>query len=170
MGGTGRLDERSGLFSQKMLETLLTHEVIRSRRYPNPVSVMYFGLLFPGPASEQILESAQLMFTNLLQSKLRDADLPGHYEGNYLVIMPATDGEGARRAADRLLADFSGSQVTRQAEPFEFSVSIGISSHPGGEGISASRLLSEASTALWEAQKRGPKNVVLAGGSAAKPA
>ncbi len=161
MSGTGRLDPRSGLFSQKLLETLLSHEVIRSRRYPSPVALLYFALRYPADASAQVTESAQLIFTNLLQSKIREADLPGLYEGNYLVIMPATDGAGARAAAERLLADFRGEQVTRDAVPFEMSVSIGVSFHKGGEGISTSQLLSDASMALWEAQKRGPKSLVI---------
>jgi two-component system cell cycle response regulator len=161
MSGTGRLDASSGLFSQKMLETLLSHEVARSRRYPSPIALLYFALRFPKESSDQIVESAKLFFSNLLQSKIREADLPGHYEGNYLVIMPATDGEGAKTGAQRLLSAFNGSLVTRKAEPFEVSICIGISFHPGGEGISASRLLSDASTALWEAQRRGPKNLVL---------
>ncbi len=161
MSGTGRLDPRSGLFSQKLLETLLSHEVIRSRRYPSPISLLYCALRYPKDASEQVVESAQLVFTNLLQSKIREADLPGLFEGNYMVIMPATDGAGARVAAERLLADFRGAQVTRDAEPFEMSICIGVSSHKGGEGISISQLLSDASTALWEAQKRGPKSLVI---------
>lgn len=161
MSGTGRLDPRSGLFSQKLLETLLSHEVIRSRRYPSPVALLYLGLRCSQDASDQVTESAQLIFTNLLLSKIREADLPGIHEGNYLVIMPATDTAGARAAAERLLADFRGEQITRDAVPFEMSVSIGVSSHKGGEGISASQLLSEASTALGEARKRGPKSLVV---------
>jgi len=156
-----RLEIASGLFPQKMLEALVLHEVARSRRYPSPISLMYFALRYPENASAQVLESAQLFAANLLHSKLRDADLPGHYEGNYLVIMPATDGPGARIAAERLLAAFRGSQITRAAELFEISISVGVSSHPGGEGISISALLSGASSALWEAQKRGPKNLVV---------
>jgi diguanylate cyclase (GGDEF)-like protein len=170
MDGGGCLNQRSGLFSQQMLETLLSHEVARVKRYPNPVSILFFALLLPASASDRVVESAQLALIDMLQSRLRDADLPGHYAGNFLVIMPATDGDGARTAAERLLAGFSGSQVTRLAEPFEFSVCVGISSHPGGEDISAARMLSDASGALWEAQRRGPKSIVLAGKPPAAPA
>jgi len=164
-----RLDSKSGLFPQKMVEMLLLHEVMRSRRYPSPVSLLYFALRFPKNPSDQIVESAQLVVANLLQSKLREADLPGHYEGNYLVILPATDSAGAKAAAERLLADFCGTQITRSAEPFEISISVGVTSHPGGEAISVSRLLSDASTALWEAQKRGPRSLVVFGEIQGKP-
>jgi diguanylate cyclase (GGDEF)-like protein len=161
MSGTGRLEARSGLFSQKMLETLLNHEVVRSRRYPSPVSILYFSIWFPKESSSEVIESAQLFMANLLHSKIREVDLPGHYEGNYMVILPATEGDGAKAVAERLLADFSGSLTDRKAEQYEISVCIGMSSHPGGEGISGSQLLSDASCALWEAQKRGPKNLVV---------
>ena len=43
-----RLDAKSGLFPQSMLETLLAHEVASARRYPSPISLIYFALRFPG--------------------------------------------------------------------------------------------------------------------------
>jgi GGDEF domain-containing protein len=146
-----------------MLETLLSHEVARARRYPSPVSLLYFSLWFPKESSDPVIESAQLFVANLLHARLREADLPGHYEGNYMIVLPATGIEGAKTAAGRLLADFHGSLTTRAAEPFIISACMGMSFHPGGEGISVSRLLSEASSALWEAQKRGPKSLVVFG-------
>jgi diguanylate cyclase (GGDEF)-like protein len=156
-----RLEESSGLFSQKMLEILLTHEVLRSRRYPCPVSLINISLQLPKDPSAQIVESAHLVIANLLHAKLRESDLPGHYAGNYLVILPDTNGPGAKVAAERLLATFSGSQITRAAEPFEISISIGVASHPGGDGITVTQLFSDASKALLEAQKRGPKSLVV---------
>ncbi|MBN1438140.1 MAG: diguanylate cyclase [Anaerolineales bacterium] len=161
MNGNDRLDQQSGLFPQKMLETLLIHEIVRSRRYPSPVSLIHFSISFPEPSSEQIVESARLFIANLLHSKLREADLPGHYEGDYLVILPATDGAGARTAAQRILKELGGSLVTRTAEHFKISACIGVSSHAGGAGISASHLLSEAAAALGEARRRGPNSLVL---------
>jgi hypothetical protein len=38
---------------------------------------------------------------------------------------------------------------------------IGVASHAGGPNISAAQLLSDASSALWEAQRRGPKSLVV---------
>jgi hypothetical protein len=156
-----RLDAKSGLFPQSMLEMLLAHEVARSRRYPSPISLIYFAPYFPKDPSPQIIESAQILVANHLHKAIREADLPGQYEGNYLVIMPATESAGAKKAARRILEDFPPSQITRTAELYELSLCIGIASHAGGPEISVAQLLSNASTALWDAQSRGPKSLVV---------
>jgi diguanylate cyclase (GGDEF)-like protein len=161
MDPADRIDQTSGLFPQRILEKLFLHEVARSRRYPSPVSVLSFAIRYPIDASADIVESAKLVMATLLHSNLRESDLPGHYEGNYLVILPATNGPGARVAAERLLTALRGSQITRMAEPFEISISVGVRSHPGGEGISISELLAGASSALLGAQKPGSKKLVV---------
>ncbi len=158
-----RIDASSGLFPQAMLETLLAHEVARSRRYPSPISLLYFALRFPMDPSPDIIDSAHILIANHLHAAMREADLPGHFEGNYLVIMPSTESDGAKIAAERMLENFPRSHLTRSAESFDLSLCIGIASHKGGSEISAAQLLSNASMALWEAQKRGPKSLVVYG-------
>jgi len=165
-----RIDASSGLFPQAMLETLLAHEVARSRRYPSPIALLYFAMRFPRDPSPEIVESAQILIANHLHAAMREADLPGHYEGNYMVIMPATESDGAKVAAQRMLENFPHSQITRTAELFKLSICIGVAAHKGGPDISAAQLLSNASTALWEAQRRGPKTLVVYGETDSKNA
>jgi diguanylate cyclase (GGDEF)-like protein len=150
----------SALFPQEMLETLLIREVVRSRRYPSPVSLLHFALWFPKESTPQIVDRARQVVVDLLHTKVREADLPGYFEGDFLVILPATDSAGARIMAERLRTFFGGSPGATHDKPFDISVSIGMASHPGGEGISAYRLLSEAAAALKEARKRGPRSLV----------
>ena len=156
-----RLDASTGLYPQKMLESLLDGEVLRAKRYPGPLSVLYLGLRFDENPSPDVLESAQSYLADILHASLREVDMPGHYQGNYLVVMPESDAEGARKAAERLVDKFQGKQVTRQLQEFRVSVCAGVASHPGGEGISSIELLSRASTALWEAHRRGPRTLLL---------
>ena len=161
MDQEARLNSESGLYPQKMLETLLDGEVLRAKRYPGPLSVLYIGLRFDEDPSAEMLKNAQVILVNILHSGLREVDMPGHYQGNYLVVLPESDAEGARKAAERLVEDFGGKQVTRELREFGVSVCAGVASHPGGEGISSIELLSRASTALWEAHRRGPQNLVI---------
>jgi diguanylate cyclase (GGDEF)-like protein len=156
-----RLDKETGLYPQKMLESLLDSEVLRAKRYPGPISVLYIGLRFDENPSKDILESAQSFLADILHSGLREVDMPGHYQGNYLVVMPESDAEGARKAAQRLVDKFQGKQVTRELREYAVSICAGVASHPGGEGISTVELLSRASMALWEAHRRGPRNLVM---------
>jgi hypothetical protein len=91
-----RLNAESGLYPQKMLESLLDSEVMRAKRYPGPLSVLYLGLRFDENPSPDVLESAQSFLADILQASLREVDMPGHYQGNYLVVMPASDADGAK--------------------------------------------------------------------------
>lgn len=156
-----RLNSESGLYPQRMLEMLLAREILRSRRYPSPLALLYLALRFAETPSRDILENAQLVMANLLHHSLREVDMPGHYQGNYLVVMPETGVTGARTVAQRLLQEVGGRQLTPTNEPFEFAACIGISADPGGPELSAEELLSQAATALWEAEKRGPLNIVI---------
>ena len=167
-----RLGSSYGLFPQNMLEILLAHEVNRSRRYPNPVSVLQLSLQFSQGSPAQFVESGQAAVIRMLNSTLRESDLPGQYQGNFLIVLPATQCTGARIAAERLMAAISGTPPFRDSGIIEVAVNIGIASHPGGEGISMSRLLSETSSALVAARHRGLRTIVTFGeieGQPAKP-
>ncbi len=170
MDATDRLGSSSGLFPQNMLEILLAHEVNRVRRYPSPVSLLQLSIQFPHDSSAQFMESAKAMVVHLLNSRLRESDLPGQYGGNYLVILPATNAAGARIAAERLLDAIYGSQPFRDAGSFETSINIGLASHPGGAGISMFQMVSDVFTALVEARQRGLRSIVAFGEIQGKPA
>jgi diguanylate cyclase (GGDEF)-like protein len=156
-----RLDRETGLYPQNMLESLLDSEVLRAKRYPGPISLVYIGLCFDEDPTTNILESARSYLANILHTGLREVDMPGHFQGNYLVVMPESDADGARKAAQRLVDQFKGKQVTRDLHEFGVSICAGLAFHPGGDGINAQELLSHASSALWEAHRRGPRNLVM---------
>lgn len=170
MDAADRSVSASGLFPQNMLEILLAHEVNRARRYPSPVSLLHLSIQFPHDAPAQFMDSAKAMVVNLLNSRLRESDLPGQYGENYLVILTATNAAGARIAAERLLAAICGSQPFRDAGSFAAAINIGIASHPGGVGISMSQLISDVSKALVEARQRGLRSIVAFEEIEGKPA
>ena len=155
-----RLDAKSGLYPQKMLESLLDGELLRARRYPSPIALLYIGLCFDESPSPEIMESAHSYLTNILHTGLREVDMPGHYQGNYLIVMPESDAGGARKAAQRIVEEFHGKRVTRELREFGVSICAGVAFHPGGDGITADEMLSRASSALWEAHRRGPRTLV----------
>lgn len=164
MESSDRIDRSTGLFPQRMLETLLAHEVNRSRRYLGPVSLLHIAIHYFSNPPPEVVESAQSSVAHLLNANLREADLPGVYNGNFLVVLPATGEDGARAAAERLIGTLSPKQVLRNGETYEISICIGIVSHPGGEGISTARLLAAAPRALVQAQKDGPGSLASIGG------
>jgi len=156
-----RLDAKSGLYPQKMLESLLDGELLRARRYPSPIALLYIGLCFTESPSPEIMESAHTYLTNILHTGLREVDMPGHYQGNYLIVMPESDSGAAQQAAKRLVEEFHGKRVTRELKEFGVSICAGVAFHPSGGGITKDELLSRVSSALWEAHRRGPRTLVL---------
>ncbi len=160
MDQEARLDAKSGLYPQKMLESLLDGELLRAKRYPSSIALLYIGLCFDESPSPEIMESAHAYLADILHTALREVDMPGHYQGNYLIVMPESDAGGARNAAKRLVEKFQGKQVTRELKEFGVSICAGVTFHAGGEGITADELLSRASSALWEAHRRGPRTLV----------
>jgi hypothetical protein len=161
MANTGRLDPESGLYLQPLVEMLLAREVGRSKRYTNPLAVVYLGLCLPNNPGPDVLISSRQVAATALHAALREVDIPGHYQGNYLVAMPETDSEGARKAAIRLVGKIQGNHATRDNVTFALSACAGIAAHPGGDSIVGEELLSQVAAALWEAEKRGPQNVIL---------
>jgi diguanylate cyclase (GGDEF)-like protein len=155
-----RLNEESGLYTQPILQALLAHEIARIKRYPATLSLMYVALQFPTPPNEDILSSAKLQLANVLHSRLREVDMPGHFEGNYLVGLPNTETAGARTAASRLIHQIRGKHISRLTNEYEVSISIGIASHAGGPTASLAELLSQTASALWEAARIGPQTIV----------
>jgi diguanylate cyclase (GGDEF)-like protein len=161
MTGELRLDEKTGLYTEKMLEMLLAREIIRVRRYPRPLALMHFALRFKEQATQEILDSTNLVVANTLHATLREVDMPGHYQDNFLVVMPETDIDGVRKAGNRFLQQIQSRQSTLADALVPFGICAGITSQPGGPELTMAEMLSQAATALWEAQKRGPQNLVL---------
>jgi hypothetical protein len=104
MGSADRIDQTSGLFPQKILERLFLRDVVRSRRYPSPLSAFSFAIRYPIDASADVVESPKLVMANLLDYKLWEVDLPGHYDGNYLVD-PARRQRAGRQGVCRTIVD-----------------------------------------------------------------
>lgn len=161
MSEVTRLDSESGLYTQQMLEILLEREVGRSKRYANPLALIYLALRLPINPIREIRETARLVAANALQTGVREVDMPGHYQGNYLVALPETQYEGARKVAERLISRIHGDHATRENISFTLAACAGVAAHPGGQSISREELLSQAATALWEAERRGSQNLVL---------
>jgi diguanylate cyclase (GGDEF)-like protein len=155
-----RLDVELGLYPQPILQTLLVHEVARIKRYPSPLSLMYLALQFSSSPTDDIIHSARLWLANLLHSRLREVDMPGHFEGNYMVALPNTDITGARTAASRLIKMVRGKQRSLQGREYEIAICVGIATLDGGPSASLAELLSQTASALWEAERRGPQSLV----------
>ena len=148
------------LYDGDVFILLADYELSRAQRYPTPITVLYITLNLD-EAKPEITESIKQLFVEILNSNLRVSDIPAYYGNDFLVLMPATDEIGGQAAASRLIARLKGTRNFEDGSLFKFNVHIGISTHSGGQGMSAKDLIAEAKQASREAKKQGPQALAI---------
>ena len=150
----------TGLYNGEVFTLLADYELSRAQRYPTPVTVLYITLNLD-EVKPKIVESVKQLFAEILNSSLRVSDIPAHYGNDFLVLMPASDEIGGQAVASRLIARLKGTRDFADGTLFKFTIHIGISTHPGGQGISAEELIAEAKQAAQEAKKQGSQALAI---------
>lgn len=148
------------LYPPESFQILLEHEVKRSRRYGNPLTLL--DVTFEAdPADLQTLHSAEVFTINVLNLRLRDTDIPCKKDSEFLVLMPSTDEQGGRTACERLEKLFNVESQTYDRVSFKLSAYIGMATLPGDRSISSKQLMKNAAEALQHAHANRLKNVVI---------
>jgi diguanylate cyclase (GGDEF)-like protein len=164
-------DPLTDFFNHRYLHERLAEEVVRSQRGRRPLSVVMldlddfklvndsFGHLF----GDQVLT----WVAEMIRGTLRASDVAARYGGDeFALILPDTDAEAARRAAERILMAFQDRPfVDNVRGRIPVTASIGIATYPD-DGRSATDLIAAADRALYDV-KRGGGRGIAAGGAAA---
>jgi two-component system cell cycle response regulator len=101
-------------------------------------------------------------FAIRLASNVRAIDLPVRHGGEeFVVVMPDTEMEDARRIAERIRLHVAGApfRVMRGEELLSVTISIGVASSAGADDGPAA-LLKRADEAMYEAKASGRNRVV----------
>lgn len=140
------------LYSFESFKTLMDHEVNRSRRYKNPLTLIHLAIE-TDPAGPQAKHSAEMFVINMLDLHLRDTDIPCKKGNEFLVLMPATDLPGGRIACERLEKLLNVKPQMYDRISFKLSVFIGMATLPGDRSISSHLLTQQALQALAHARR-----------------
>jgi diguanylate cyclase (GGDEF)-like protein len=165
-------DPLTGFYNHRFLHERLGEEVVRSQRGRRPLSVLMldlddfklvndtFGHLF----GDRVLTWA----AELIRSTLRASDIPARYGGDeFAVILPDTDAEEARSAAQRILEAFRDRPfIGEQRGPVPIAGSIGVATFPA-DGRTATELIAAADAALYKVKREGGHDAAVAGEGAA---
>lgn len=149
-----RVNHTTGLCTWPVFELLFSHEVARMRRYPSPIVLLRIGLRLPHATDDGVAESSILAIAQVLNSRLRQVDVPAHCEEGFIVMLPATDEIGGLVVGHRLMQCLTGPQHTRTNQAFYLSVYMGLTAHEGGPSANEATLLSEVEQAVLVAQQR----------------
>ncbi len=163
-------DPLTGFYNHRFLHERMGEEVVRSQRGRRPLSVLMldlddfklvndtFGHLF----GDRVLTWA----AEVIRSTLRLSDIAARYGGDeFALILPDTDADEARRAAERILDAFRERPfVGEKRGPVPIAASIGVATFPA-DGRTGTELIAAADVALYKV-KRGGGHAAAAAGKA----
>ena len=112
-------DPLTGFYNHRFLHERLGEEVVRTQRARRPLSVLMLDLddfKLVNDTFGHLFGDRVLTWTaELIRSTLRASDIPARYGGDeFAIILPETDGDEARRAAERILEAFRDGGVRRR--------------------------------------------------------
>jgi two-component system cell cycle response regulator len=126
-------DPLTGCFNRRHFLILTSQELDRSLRYKRPLSLLMldidhfkdFNDSYGHPIGDQIL----CALVDMCQSQMRNVDIVGRYGGEeFLILVPETSIEGARKMAERLRTKTEKTKVDTPAGILSLTVSIGVAS------------------------------------------
>jgi len=158
------VDTLTGLANRRYFLELAERAFYQAQRYNRPLSVVMIDVdnfkhindTFGHAAGDQVLRAV----AGRMQTVLRRSDILGRYGGDeFVVLLPETGHEGARRMTERLRASVAmmGEEVGSIDAPV--SLSIGLASTFSMANITLDALLQYADKALYTSKQAGRDRV-----------
>lgn len=157
-------DGLTGLLNHSHLNTQLEHEILRARRYGDPVSFAMLDLdhfksvndTYGHAEGDRVLKS----LARLLKQRVRRSDIVGRYGGEeFGIIFTNTDVDIATKVVEEIKVNWSRVRHACDGSVYCLTLSGGVAGFPSYP--SATELLEAADSALYEAKNSG-RNAVVA--------
>lgn len=154
-------DNLTGIHNRMKLELLLTAEVLRSRRYNRPLSVILIDVdkfksvndTYGHLAGDTVLKD----IARLLKENIRESDYVGRWGGEeFLVINPETSAHGASSLAEKLRKNIEEHKFQIVGAK---TISLGVATLQGEEW--EEDMLKRADQALYRAKNGGRNRVEM---------
>lgn len=158
------LDGLTGIFNRRYMETRITEEIERSKRYETDFSVVMvdvdrFKLLndeFGHLLGDEVLRQV----SSLLSERLRKSDVVCRYGGEeFVALLPQTTTDQAVLVAEKLRLAIS--EWNFPGVPRPVTISAGVSTFPE-HAATRDELLHAADSALYSAKQSGRNRVLVA--------
>lgn len=147
------------LYPPETFRTLLEHEVNRSHRYGDSLSLIDL-VVEADPSIARAQHSAEVFTINALNLHLRNTDIPCKKGSEFLILMPATGVQGARIACERLKKLLSIEPQTFDRVSFQLFVFVGLAALSYDRSVSSDGLIQNAAQALQYARTNRLNSVV----------
>ena len=140
----------NSLYDPAMFKSLLAHEVNKSRRYGDSLTLVNL-FVETDPAHPETRNDAELFVMNRLRLDLRETDISCKQENEFLILLPSTSAPGARTACERLKQNI----LAEAGATLNLSVFIGMVSMPAHSPITSEEFAQNAARALQHARANG---------------
>jgi diguanylate cyclase (GGDEF)-like protein len=166
-------DTLTGLYNRRYFNQILDYELNRAKRYHQPLSLIFLDLDHFKEINDQFGHSVGDQFLKQIAQKLsglfRTTDLVARYAGDeFIAILPATAADGAMILARRLQETLGNYQIMVRGKTLKVSVSVGVDTYEGTDGIGGVTFIDRADKAMYEA-KAGGRNCVRSFQQIAQP-
>jgi diguanylate cyclase (GGDEF)-like protein len=160
-----RLDGLTGLYNRNTFVELTQAELARAQRQGSSTSILLLDLDFfkrvndtwGHPAGDAVLKNVAVVANRTV----RATDLVGRLGGEeFIVLLPQTTLEAARRLAEKLRANLEQSAILWEGQRITSTASIGLASTTASEHLDFDHLYNQADKALYMAKERGRNRVV----------
>lgn len=160
-----RLDGLTGLFNRNTFTELTRAELARAQRQGSATSLLLLDLDFfkrvndtwGHPAGDAVLRHVAALAANTVRS----TDLVGRLGGEeFIVLLPATSMDTARRVAEKLRQRLEKSPVQWENTMIPVTASFGLAGTTAVEKRDFESLYTDADKALYLAKQRGRNQVV----------
>jgi diguanylate cyclase (GGDEF)-like protein len=162
-------DALTGLYNRRELHRFLDYELIKSRRYNHPFSLLMMDIdnfkeindRFGHRTGDEVLQHvAQALLGNT-----RGCDLVSRYGGDeFIIVLPETPADQALFGAERIRKKLAEIVIKVKdqnglSEEIDISLSIGVAEYPF-DSESAEELIDLADKALYQAKRLGCNQIV----------
>lgn len=148
------------LYSPETFRTLMEHEVNRSHRYGDSLTLIDL-IVEADPAGAQNQHNAELLTIDALNVHLRKTDIPCKRGNEFLILMPATGTQGTRTACERIKKLMTINHQAGHEAAFQLRVWMGLATLPNEDrSVSSDRLAQNATQALQHARANQITSVV----------
>ncbi len=162
-------DGLTELFTRRYLEERLEEELRRSIRRNMKISFLMIDVDHFKKINDEHshLTGDQVLHVigDVIKQNIRGIDIPARYGGEeFSVILPDTDQEGARFAAERIRQAVEEKSIRAYDAELKVTVSIGVATCPK-DGKKMNDLIDHADQALYQAKQKGRNRTCVWGRS-----
>lgn len=159
-------DPLTGIANRRYFLEIASRVIEQARRYQRPVSIVMIDLdhfkemndTFGHKTGDKVL----IHITRCMQAVLRKVDILGRYGGDeFVILLPETTQEGARRLTERLRQAIAQQSITAGGVSIPITLSIGLASNVKEPALSLDELLQRADRALYDSKLNGRDRVTF---------